>query len=128
MPILSTGKSFSDALILTSTNPQMTNDCSLNHQVHENSKLRTCCVHELFWILKQNKKKQFVYTTCSELGNFMDWTGDSKNNLMSYCGLVYAKIRASDNLLLVKFIYSEKAKKFCKIFPLTFDYSTFSQK
>ena len=28
----------------------------------------------------------------------------------------------------IKFIYSEKATKFCEIFPLTFDYSTYSQK
>ena len=28
-------------------------------------------------------------------------TGDSKNNLLSYCGLVDAKIRASDNHLPV---------------------------
>ena len=46
-------------------------------------------------------KKQFVYTTCSELGIFKYWTGDSMNNLMSYCGL-NAKIRASDNYLPVK--------------------------
>ena len=31
----------------------------------------------------------------------MYWTGDSMNNLLSYCGLVDAKIRASDNYLPV---------------------------
>ena len=31
----------------------------------------------------------------------MYWTGDTKNNLLSYCGLVDTKIRASDNHLPV---------------------------
>ena len=53
----------------------------------------------------QNKnKKQFVYTTCSELGIFMYWTGDSMDNLLSYYGLVDAKIRASDKDLPVHII------------------------
>ena len=44
----------------------------------------------------ENKKKQFLYTTCSELGIFKYWTGNSMNNLSSYCGLVDARISASD--------------------------------
>ena len=36
-------------------------------------------------------KKQFVYTTCSELVV----TGKSMNNLLSYCGLVDPRIIAS---------------------------------
>ena len=40
-------------------------------------------------------KKQFVYTTCSELAFFIYWTCNSMNNLTSYCGLVDASIRAS---------------------------------
>ena len=47
-------------------------------------------------------KKQFVYTTCSELAIFMFWTRNSMNNLSSYCGLVDAKIRASDKDLPVQ--------------------------
>ena len=42
---------------------------------------------------KCQNKKQFVYKTCSEcseLGIFMYWTGNSMNNLLSYCGLVDA--------------------------------------
>ena len=47
----------------------------------------------------QNKnKKQFVYRTCSELAIFMYWTC---NSMSSYCGLVDAKIRASDKDLPV---------------------------
>ena len=53
---------------------------------------------ELFWISKQ---KQFMYTTCSELVIFMNWTWNSMNNLLSYCGLLDAKISASDKNLTV---------------------------
>ena len=100
MEVSITGKSFSEALILTLTSPQIDKRLFIESPVQymKNSKLRTCCVHRLFWISKQ---KQIVYTTCSELGIFMYWTGDSMNNLMSYCGLVNAKIRASDSYLRV---------------------------
>ena len=50
----------------------------------------------------QNKKKQFMYTTCSELVVFMYWTGKSMNNLLSNCGLVDARIRASNRDLPVQ--------------------------
>ena len=58
---------------------------------------RTCCVPKLFWMFKQ----QFVYKTCSVgiLSLQFLWT---MNNLLSYCGLVDAKIRASDKDLPVK--------------------------
>ena len=46
-------------------------------------------------------KKQFVYTTCSELVVFMYWTWNSMNNLLSYCGLVDARISASEKDLPV---------------------------
>ena len=53
----------------------------------------------------QNKsKKQFVYTTCSELVVFMYWTGKSMNNLLSYCGLVDVRINASDKDLPVIYL------------------------
>ena len=41
-------------------------------------------------------KKQFVYTTCSELGIFMYWTCTSMNNILSYYGLVDARISTSE--------------------------------
>ena len=41
-----------------------------------------------------------------ELGIFMYWTCNSMNNLSSYCGLVDAKIRASDKDLPVAEKYS----------------------
>ena len=36
-----------------------------------------------------------MYTTCSELVVFMYRAGKSMNNILSYCGLVDARIRAS---------------------------------
>ena len=42
-----------------------------------------------------------MYTTCSELVVFMSWTGKSMNNLLSYCGLVDARIIASEKDLPV---------------------------
>ena len=50
----------------------------------------------------QNKnKKQLLYTTCTELAVFLYWTRNSMNNLSSYCGLVDARISASDKDLPV---------------------------
>ena len=50
----------------------------------------------------QNNKKQFMYTTCSELVIFMFWTGNSMNNMSSYCGLVDPRISAPDKDLPVQ--------------------------
>ena len=72
--------------------------------VHENSKLRTISEHiantnyfvlyfVLFW-----HSDQFVCTTCSDsvlILEFMYWTGNSIENLFSYCGLVDARISTS---------------------------------
>ena len=49
------------------------------------TKKNTICIQNMFW----------------ELGIFMYWTGNSMNNLLSYCGLVDAKIRASDKDLSI---------------------------
>ena len=54
------------------------------------------CFLFLFW-----HSEQFMYTTCSVLGIFMYWTRNSLNNLSSYCGLVNARISASDKYLPV---------------------------
>ena len=51
--------------------------------------LRTCCAHNMFW-------------PCSELAIFMYWACNSMNYLLSYCGLVDARIRASDKDLPVQ--------------------------
>ena len=56
VPIV-TGKSLSEAFILTSTLWQKIVHW-LTSSVHENYKLRTCCVNKLFWMSKQ---KQTLY-------------------------------------------------------------------
>ena len=48
-------------------------------------------------------KKQFMYTKFSELIVFMYWPGKLMNNLLSYCGLVDPRIRASEKDLPVLF-------------------------
>ena len=96
-----TGKSFSEALILASTIPQYDKRLFIELQV----RYMNIASSEHFVYINcsecQNKKNQFVYTTCSELASFMYWTRNSMNNLSSYCGLVDAKIRASDKDLPV---------------------------
>ena len=48
----------------------------------QNKNKKTICVHNMFW-------EHF------ELGIYMHWTGNAMNNLLSYCGLLDAKIRTS---------------------------------
>ena len=79
-----TGKSFSEALILASTNPQYDKRLFIELQVHVSTwklhaqnALRTCCVHKLFWMSKQknNVCTQHVLSlkfSCTELVN--QWT------------------------------------------------------
>ena len=50
---------------------------------------------------KQKQKKQFLYSTCSELVVFMYRTGKPMNNLLPYCGLADARIIASEEDLPV---------------------------
>ena len=92
----STGKSLSEAHILASTNPQYDKRLFIKLQVQY---MKIASSEHVAYIncSECQNKKQFVYTTCSELGIFMYWTGDSMNNLLSYCGLVDANIRASNN-------------------------------
>ena len=106
----------------------MTTDCSLNHQLstrkfQAQNTVRTCCVHKLFFLFLFWYSEQFMYTTCSELAVFMYWTGNSLNNLLSYCGLVDARISASENNIPVLFaLYWTRYKAasvsigFCSIF------------
>ena len=63
---------------------------SAEHVVYAN------CFLFLFW-----RSEQCIYTTCSEIGIFMYWIGDSMNNLLSYCGLVDARIRSYEKDLPV---------------------------
>jgi hypothetical protein len=95
-----TGKSFSEAFFLASTNPQYEKRLFIELQV-QNMKIASS-EHKLFWMSKQ--KTIYVHNmfwACSELAIFVYWTRNSTNNLSSYCGLVDAKIRASDKDLPV---------------------------
>ena len=65
--LIFTDKSVSDALILDPVNPQY--DKRLFIESPEKYKFRTCCVQILLEC--QNKKKQFLYTTCPELVFFL---------------------------------------------------------
>ena len=78
----------------------MITDCPLNHHFStwkfQAQNMLCSQIVFLFWY-----SEQFMYTTCSELGIFMYSTGNSMNNLSSYCGLVTERIRASDKDLPV---------------------------
>ena len=58
---------------------------------------RTCCVQKLFWM-----SETIFVNNRFELRIFICWTCNSMNNLLSYCGLLDAKIRASDKDLPVQ--------------------------
>ena len=82
-----TGKSLSEAFILTSTNPQYDKNCSLIYQFNT-WKLppqymgKTCCAYKLFLFWHS---EQFMYKTCSEHVVFMYWTG---NQWTIFCHIV----------------------------------------
>ena len=111
MYYLNTGKSSLEALILASTNPQYDKRLFIElhaSTVHENCKLRTSREHVVYINSSecQNKNKKTIYlhnmfSWCSELVVFMYWTGNSMNNLLSYCGLVDARISGSEKDLPV---------------------------
>ena len=93
-------KSFLEALICISTNQQYDKRLFIESQVQ----YRKIPISEHVYIncSEWQNKKQFVYTTCSELVVFMYWTGKSMNNLLSYCWLVDPRISASDKDLPVQ--------------------------
>ena len=102
-----TGKYFSKALILATTNPQYDKRLFIKLQVQcmkTASSEHGVYLHKLFWMPKQNKKTIYVhnlFSRCSELGISIYWTRNSMNNLSSYCGLVVARISASEKDLPV---------------------------
>ena len=97
-----TGKLLTEALIFASNNPQYDDRLFIELQVQymkiasSEHVVYTNCFLFLFW-----HSEQFMYTTCSELVVFMYWTGKSMNNLLSYFGLVDARISASEKYLPV---------------------------
>ena len=114
-----TGKSFSEVLILASTNPQYDKRLSIELPVqymkipsfeHGENMRRTWCLQKLFFVFVLTFRTTYVHNMfypcslndlCLEL-SCKYWTGNSMNNLLSYCGLVDAKIRASDRDLPVQ--------------------------
>ena len=103
-----TGKSFSEALILASTNPQYGKRLFIELRVQYIKTTSSEHVVYTNWFLFWHSE-QFMYTTSSELAIFMYWTCNSMNNLLSYCGLVDARISASEKDLPVK-----EGWKFCR--------------
>ena len=101
-----TGKSFSEALIVASVNPQ--HDERLFNEFQETYKLTTRCVQILFWMSKQKKNTIFVHNVLPLLENSM-------NNLLSCCGLTDARMEASEKDLPVTnvLIQSGYLKKRC---------------
>ena len=100
--ITSKKKNLLEAPILASTNQQHDKRLFIDLPVQY---MKTISAEHVVYIKCsqcQNKnKKQFVYTTCTELVVFMYWAGKSMNNLLSYYGLVDARISASDKDLSV---------------------------
>ena len=95
---LSTGKSLSEEFILTLTNPQYEKRLFIDLPVQY---MKTTSLEHVVYIncSECQSKKQFVYTTCSELVVLK--TGKSMNNLLSYFGLVDPRKSATDKDLPV---------------------------
>ena len=101
----------SESLIFASTNPQYDNRLFIELPVqymkipsseHGENIGRTWVEHVVYKNCSECQK-QFLYAVLPRfvLGIFLYWTCNSMNNLLSYCGLVDAKIRASDKDLPV---------------------------
>ena len=91
---------FKKHLFLHQLTHSMKKDCSSNCRFSTWS--LECLVYINCSECQNKNKKQFVYTTCSELVVFMYWTRNSMNNLLSYCGLANARISTSDKDLPVQ--------------------------
>ena len=88
-------------LFLHQLTHNMATDCSLNYE------FSTCCVHKLFWMSKKNTHQKTIcvhnmFSPCSEVAGLTYWTRNSMNNLSPYCGLVEARISASEKDLPVR--------------------------
>ena len=79
----------------------LTKDCSLNYEFSTWKLQAQNMLCKYINCSECQNKKQFVYTTCSELVVFMYWTRNSMNNLLSNCGLVDGRISASEKDLPV---------------------------
>ena len=85
----------SEALILESINPQY--DERLFSEFPEKFKFRTCCVQKLVFCFCFDIKNNF----CTQHALNLNFSGNSLNNLLSYCGLTDAEMGASEKDLPV---------------------------
>ena len=97
---LRTVKSFSEALILASVNPQY--DERLFIELQEKYKIRTCFVQKLFFCFFFDIQNNI----CTQHVVNLYFLGNSMNNLSSYCGLTDSRMRASDTDLPVIFSFN----------------------
>ena len=97
-----TDKSLSEAPFLHQLTHNMKTDCSLNYtfstwKLQAQNMLRTFCVHKLVFCfcfdIQNNQCTQNVLS--------MFWACNLMDYLLSYCGLVDARISASEKYLLV---------------------------
>ena len=83
---------------------------------------RTICVHKLFFVFVLTFRTIYVHnmlSLCSELGILhMYRTCNSMNNLLSYCGLVDARVSASEKDLPVTARFSFFQLQICLMFNL----------
>ena len=91
-----TGKSFSEALILESVNPQY--DKRLFFEFPKKYKFTTCCVQKLFFCFCFDIQNNI----CTQHVVNLYFSGNSMNNLLSYCGLTDSRMRASEKDLPVR--------------------------
>ena len=81
----------------------MTTDCSLVYNfLPRKIQIQNVLLYKNCFECQNNKnKKQFLYTTCSELVFFLYCSRKSMKNLLSYCGLTDSRMSASDTDLPV---------------------------
>ena len=91
--VIHTGKSFSEALILASVNPQYDKRLFIELQY----KFRTCCVQKLFFCFCFDIQNNI----CTQHVQNLYFSCNLMNNLSSYCGLTDSRMRASDTDLPV---------------------------
>ena len=89
-------------ILHTTVNHNIMRDCSF--EFPQKYKFKTCCVQILFWMSKQKQK------FCAHVVIlFFSW--NSMNNLLSYCGLTDARMRAAEKDLPVACAQKKRRKR-----------------
>ena len=108
---LGTGKSFSKALILASTNPQYDKrlfiDLPVQNMKTTNSEHVVYINCFCFFLTFKTIYVQNMFWERVELGIFINWAGNSTDNLLSYCGLVDARISAFEKDLPGQIVFEK---------------------